>query len=71
MNNILKSYKLKYYQKIGKIMILLSPDFKDGDFLDEKYAARLSPAGGTQSFFRYIGLRHDCTARRFRWSMKT
>ena len=38
MNNILKSYKLKYYQKIGKIMILLSPDFKDGDFLDEKFS---------------------------------
>ena len=38
MNNTLKSYKLKYYQKIGKIMILLSPDFKDGDFLDEKFS---------------------------------
>ena len=38
MNNTLKPYKLKYYQKIGKIMILLSPDFKDGDFLDEKFS---------------------------------
>jgi len=38
MDNTLKSCKLKYYQKIGRIMILLSPDFKDGDFLDEKFS---------------------------------